>query len=546
MGLIVASTFPVFPRCPGYGFTSQPGYLVNLVRREGGFERSDRRWARPQIVFSAVPLGPRDEEEIQDILNFWHAMGGRAETFVIKDWTDYKSCPTWGTPTALDQPLVPVALEGGGTGYQLVKRYTVGALSQDREITKPVGATIVVANGSGTPDDSFRVDENTGLLKAGEGFDGTPTTWGGEFLVPVRFDSELNPQIVDKRIEAVEFTLREKRLALTTQFSGGGGSEGLTWEATSYDDVAITFYKVVYGEGKLVGLGTVGSGLELFLSSDDGDSWTSVLPFSTSNVAFFPCLAYGNGRFVMAGADATSGASIVYTSDDGSTWTARTSDNIGSINAVVYAAGSNWAATSADSFPGKYATSSDNGATWSHITTTAVDQFCNSTLYYDSGTIVGIGSVGGSGLGLVTSADNGATWSSLALSDSDFSYNSPQTPLYFDGASYILGGSKGGTFLPAVLVGATPSDLAAATSVAIDGMASGGSVQGVIKDNGVFFAMSGIGEIANSSDGVAWALGDTSASGDTLSQSQESLAVDATAHRIIAMLASNMIRLVVT
>lgn len=543
MGLVIASTLPVFPRCPGYGFTAQPGYSVNIVRREGGYERSDRRWARPMNAYSAVPLGPRDEAEVQSVLYFWHAMGGRAETFLIKDWTDYKSCPTYATPAATDAPLVPVARTGGGTAYRLVKDYHVGALHQLREITKPVGATILVANESGAPSDSFRVDENTGLLVPGTGFTGTPTTWGGEFLVPVRFDSELAAQVADRQVQSVQFSLREKRQALSTVFVGGGGSEGITWtDVTPYVYPAF-FAKVIHGAGKLLALSAIDC--SLFLSSNDGDTWTSVLPFSTSNAAFFPCISFGNGRFVMAGADATSGASIAYTSDDGTTWTARTIDNIGAVNGAVYSTGSNWVATSALFSPSKYATSTDNGATWHQVTTTVVDQFFGNPMYYASGKVVTLGIIGGAQC-VLTSTDGGATWVGTTFTDPNFSYDQPAVPLYFDGATFVMGGTNGGTFEPAIITSSTPEGLATAVGQVINGMTAGNSITSVAKVNGVFFAFDHTGAVANSVDGIAWALGSTGTGGDTIPQAQQSLTVDTIANRIIVMLGSNMIRLVVT
>lgn len=218
---LIPTTLVDFPECPTYGFTVQPQYLVKIVVRETGFERGDRRWARPLIVFTAVPMPDADEAEVQSILYFWHAVGGRATTFLFRDWTDYKSCQTQNDVTALDQPLAAVTLDDASTAYRLTKAYTVTPHVQVREITKPVGSTIVVANASGDAQTDFTLDESTGMLKPGHSFTGTPHTWGGEFNVPVRFDSELDVQIVDQQIETVNFTLTEKRLRLPTAPFGG-------------------------------------------------------------------------------------------------------------------------------------------------------------------------------------------------------------------------------------------------------------------------------------------------------------------------------------
>ena len=155
------------------------------------------------------------EDEISELLEFWHVVGGQAYSFRFLDRDDYKSCRIESDVSRLDQPLVSL----GGNDYQLTKRYTFPSyepdtsleFTQDREITKPIEGTILVANGSGTNQTDFTVDSTTGVLTKGGGFSGTPTTWGGHFHVPVRFESEFPIEIVNKRIQSVSFTMVEVR-----------------------------------------------------------------------------------------------------------------------------------------------------------------------------------------------------------------------------------------------------------------------------------------------------------------------------------------------
>lgn len=219
MTIIRQVAFEDFPECPSYGFTTQPQYLVKIVAREGGYERADLRWARPMVWFTAVPVGPRDEGDIQNILAFWHAVGGRTTPFRFKDWSDYKSCFAGDDITALDQLIFDVgAGSDGNEVYKLVKEYFIPTSEtiQDREITQPIGSTILIANDSGDVQDSstWTLDETSGLLVLGDGFVGVPSTWGGEFMVPVRFNSELDLNLVDKQMQSVQFQLIEKRLRL--------------------------------------------------------------------------------------------------------------------------------------------------------------------------------------------------------------------------------------------------------------------------------------------------------------------------------------------
>jgi len=206
--IITADTLPTFPECPAFGFTSEPRYLVKPIEREGGQERVDRRWSRPLSFFTAVPTGNRDASVIQNLLVFWHAVGGMSGSFRFKDWTDYKSCKTNETASALDQPFEELT----GGEFQMVKEYTAGSLTQIREIYRPVGSTITVANTLGAVQTDWTLDESTGILVPGGSFVGDVGSWGGEFDLCCRFTSNLALVIVDgHEIQSGSFTLRERR-----------------------------------------------------------------------------------------------------------------------------------------------------------------------------------------------------------------------------------------------------------------------------------------------------------------------------------------------
>jgi uncharacterized protein (TIGR02217 family) len=211
--MLIPDTTEIFPACPSFGFTSGPRYKVKIIEREGGHERRTRKWSRPLHRYVSVPVGNRVEEEIQEILYFWHAMGGMATGFRLKDHADFKSCKTHENPTPLDQAFV--FYEDSPSGYQLVKIYTYGAVEQIREIYKPKGDTIRVANEFGVeqPDSSWTLEEGTGLLTPEGSFVGTPTSWGGEFYVYARFDSELDVAISEQNIQQCDLSISEIRVA---------------------------------------------------------------------------------------------------------------------------------------------------------------------------------------------------------------------------------------------------------------------------------------------------------------------------------------------
>lgn len=220
MGTVIPTTMEVFPECPGYGFSAQPQYLVKINARQGGFETVGRRWPRPLVTFTAVPMSQRSDVDVQSVLNFWHAVGGRATPFLFKDWTDFQSCRTGDVPGVGDQPLDVVPDITSGVTYQMLKLYKVGSIEQEREIMKPVGSTIRVFNGAGDEQTDFTVDENTGLIQVGGSFDGAGVSWCGEFYVPVRFDSQLSVMVAEHEVQGADFTLREKKTKVETETFG--------------------------------------------------------------------------------------------------------------------------------------------------------------------------------------------------------------------------------------------------------------------------------------------------------------------------------------
>lgn len=202
---------PRFPGCVSFGFTSEPRYLVSVVERASGAERRNRLWSRPLHTYTAT-LGPRVEADVQEALDFYHAVGGRAYGFRFKDAVDYKSCRVNETITSTDQPLV-YDDTGSPVGWRLTKRYTFGSIYQDRPIYKPVQGTILIAdNGTlKTETTHYTIDYTTGLVTLLFSPVGT-LTWGGEFDVPVRFDSEFPVEAQNYRIQSASFVLRELRV----------------------------------------------------------------------------------------------------------------------------------------------------------------------------------------------------------------------------------------------------------------------------------------------------------------------------------------------
>jgi uncharacterized protein (TIGR02217 family) len=210
---------PRFPGCPSFGFSGDPTYDVSIIETASGRETRNRNWSRPLMLYSVL-VGPRREVDIQECRDFYHVAGGTARGFRLKDYTDYKSCRVNETASALDQPLIETADSPGI--YQMVKTYDVGAvdednvaITQDREIYKPVQGTILIAaNGVTLTETTHYVIDYTRGTVDFVGSPSSPLTWGGEFDVPVRFNSGFPVEILNRQIQSVQFILREIRAGL--------------------------------------------------------------------------------------------------------------------------------------------------------------------------------------------------------------------------------------------------------------------------------------------------------------------------------------------
>lgn len=199
---------PVFPKCPSFGYTSTPQYSVTITRSASGHERRNRNWARPLLRFDCT-VGPRAEEDIQELLEFYHAVGGAEVGFRFNDGVDYKTCFVNETRTMMDQVLEPN--DDSPEVYQLTKGYTAGTRTQLRVIYKPIQGTVLVSNNGvlRTEGLDYVIDYATGRMTID--FSPGVVRWGGHFDVPVRFDSEFPVELVDKKIQSVQFALAEIR-----------------------------------------------------------------------------------------------------------------------------------------------------------------------------------------------------------------------------------------------------------------------------------------------------------------------------------------------
>ena len=177
-----------FPDNISRGARGGPERRTQIVELASGDEERNASWANSRRRYD-VAYGIRRADDLAAVVAFFEARNGRLHGFRYKDWGDYKSGLPSQAITATDQQI------GTGTGslqtFQLAKRYTSGAQTWVRTITKPVAGTIRVALGMVEQMSGWTVDTTTGLITFTTAPAGGVTIRAGfEFDVPVRFDSD--------------------------------------------------------------------------------------------------------------------------------------------------------------------------------------------------------------------------------------------------------------------------------------------------------------------------------------------------------------------
>lgn len=153
------------------GARGGPTWSTTVLAGTSGIEQRNANWSRPMYKFT-VGWGERlIGSAATNVINMFNSCQGQLHGFLMKDWSDYQ---------ATAQPLVAL----GGSTFQMYRSYTNGTRTVTRKITRPSSTPVAVTVNSGS---ISAVDYTTGIITMASG---TPTTWSGEFYVPVRFEDD--------------------------------------------------------------------------------------------------------------------------------------------------------------------------------------------------------------------------------------------------------------------------------------------------------------------------------------------------------------------
>ncbi len=188
-----------FPEHLSLGAVGGPTFSTDIAVTRSGHEQRNVSWQDARNRYS-IMASVTCCQDFEDILTFFRLHNGRAIGFRFKDWTDYSAS---NQLIAMSSPLK--------CKYQLIKRYSLGELSDVRAIHKPVASTVHVLVGGKHYD--YRVNHESGCLEFNQVLpENLEIRADFEFDVPVRFDTdELRISSMDTQDGIIEIVLIEIR-----------------------------------------------------------------------------------------------------------------------------------------------------------------------------------------------------------------------------------------------------------------------------------------------------------------------------------------------
>ncbi len=167
-----------FPPRISADMSGGPRFLTSKAYTAGGQRITNRIDPYPVHDF-VLAQPPRSGAQFEELRAFFWVVGGDADGFRLKDWSDYLATQA-NTSTTLVAADV----------YQLNRIYTFGSRTFTRPIYKPVSGVKVFRTRAGSTSDvtaTTSVDTTTGQITVSSHMSGDVYTWSGQFDIPAAF-----------------------------------------------------------------------------------------------------------------------------------------------------------------------------------------------------------------------------------------------------------------------------------------------------------------------------------------------------------------------
>lgn len=309
----------------------------------------------------------------------------------------------------------------------------------------------------------------------------------GGFARPYRYIGEQTGSF-DQPYESLNFDMDQAMCEIITASSP---TPPIAWTARTPLPQTIT--AMAYGNGSVfASIANSGVDAQIYASTDDGVNFSSLAPVTNSNSIAVNALGYGNGVW-LAGLLPNAPDQIRRSVDGGLTWSTPTViGSLTGISSMDTDGAGNWMAVGLYVGTNNYATSNDNGITWTSGNPVSV--FFWISVIWDGTQFVG------------TFLDNSfnehiATWDGTNWNDTIIPGSfSSSIGIGFANGLYCLG-----LGLDLVITASTPAGLASATPIST-GLSDGGNAL-IIGGGGLLIAFGVSGGVSSSTDGITWVPG---------------------------------------
>lgn len=158
--------------------TGGPRFINSKAYMASGQRDTNREAIYPLHEYSLGNPAMR-EDMFERLRSFFWVVGGDADAFRFKDWSDFKA-------TLANSGATLVA----GSTYQITRLYRFGPRTFTRPIQKPVAGARIWRTRGGVPTDitgTSTLDTTTGRVTVAGHLAGDTYSWVGEFHVPAAF-----------------------------------------------------------------------------------------------------------------------------------------------------------------------------------------------------------------------------------------------------------------------------------------------------------------------------------------------------------------------
>ena len=186
----------LFPPRLAFGMQRSPTWRTKIAETVSGRETALSEWSDARHEYDAS-FAVRTASDYDTIVQHFHSVRGRGKKWPLKDLLDYRVTVDRGV--LLDDGDSPT------TGYQLAKRYGVGADAYYRRITRPISGTIAVyrrrdgVTTNITGNCTVTYTNGQVAITSGAYMTGDTLSWSGQFYVPCRYGTDALPGLIVNR-----------------------------------------------------------------------------------------------------------------------------------------------------------------------------------------------------------------------------------------------------------------------------------------------------------------------------------------------------------